>query len=446
MEKRKLYPSEIEYIINFIKPNPYIHPETALSVLNINKEKLRKQLRNVEIYPAVIDGLKTIIKKQYEDSLISPGQNVGIICAQSIGEKNTQNTLNSFHKAGQSEKSVLASVPRFQEILNTTKEPKAKSCKIFFEKETDTISKLRELVGSKFVEITFSKLYTDYTINNFKEYSKWYEFYDLIYSKESWYKDYKQDKFTCFISFKLNTDIIYKYQILYEDIVKKLHSIFDDEIACVFSPENIGILDVYVNTEDISLPKDRIEFIDTENCNIIYMEECVFTELNNKIIFGVKGIEAIYYTYTDDNEWYIDTDGSNFVEIMNIRNVDKIRTRTNNMWEIYEVLGIEAVREFLIQECIDIMESVNLCHVKLLVERMTFSGNIASISRYTMRQDEAGPMSKASFEESTDNFLRAAYECDLENTDGVSASIICGKLAKNGTGISSLELDIENFF
>ena len=55
-------------------------------------------------------------------------------------------------------------------------------------------------------------------------------------------------------------------------------------------------------------------------------------------------------------------------------------------------------------------------------------------------------MGKASFEESTDNFLRAAYNCEHENTHGVSASIICGKKGKNGTGIMNLKLDINNFF
>ena len=179
--------------------------------------------------------------------------------------------------------------------------------------------------------------------------------------------------------------------------------------------------------------------------NIIYIEECVIKELSNQLICGINGVENIYYTYNEKGEWFVDTDGSNYIEVLNLPTVDTTRTISNNMWEIYLVLGIEAVREFLIRECLEIMESINICHVKLLVERMTFSGSISSISRYTMRNDDSGPMSKASFEESTDNFLRAAYECDLENTDGVSASIICGKKAKNGTGLMDLKLDIMNF-
>ena len=139
MEKRTLTDDEIEYIIDFIELNPDIHPRTAESVVKINKDKLRRQLEGQMIYPAIIESLKVLMKKDYEESLINPGQSVGIICAQSIGERNTQNTLNTFHKAGQSEKSVLAGVPRFQEILNTTKDPKNPSCKIYLMKVMMTL-------------------------------------------------------------------------------------------------------------------------------------------------------------------------------------------------------------------------------------------------------------------------------------------------------------------
>ena len=90
----------------------------------------------------------------------------------------------------------------------------------------------------------------------------------------------------------------------------------------------------------------------------------------------------------------------------------------------------------------NIMEGINSCHACLLVDRMTYSGNIASITRYTMKKDESGPFGKASFEETMDNFLNAAVKGEVEPTEGVSAAIICGKRANIGTGMVDVKIDI----
>ena len=97
----------------------------------------------------------------------------------------------------------------------------------------------------------------------------------------------------------------------------------------------------------------------------------------------------------------------------------------------------------LIEEFMSIMEGINTCHAMILVDRMTHNGTISSITRYTMKKEESGPMGKASFEETMDNFLNAAAEGDKEPTEGVSASIICGKRASIGTGMIKMSIDIE---
>jgi DNA-directed RNA polymerase beta' subunit len=89
------------------------------------------------------------------------------------------------------------------------------------------------------------------------------------------------------------------------------------------------------------------------------------------------------------------------------------------------------------------MDGINFCHTYLLVDRMTYSGNISSITRYTMKKDESGPFGRASFEETMDNFLNAAAQGEIEPTEGVSASIICGKRASIGTGMIDLAIDFD---
>ena len=92
---RYLTTDEIEDIISFIKPIKGIHKDSAISIANCNKDRIRKQLKTQKVYPSIIPKLKESIKKSYLESIINPGESVGIICAQSIGEKNTQSMLNT---------------------------------------------------------------------------------------------------------------------------------------------------------------------------------------------------------------------------------------------------------------------------------------------------------------------------------------------------------------
>ena len=93
--KRVLTDTEIEYILDFLKPNKSIPIESAISIIKNLKIRFLKQLKTIEIYPELIDELKKQIEKNYRESLITPGESVGILAAQSIGERNTQSTLNS---------------------------------------------------------------------------------------------------------------------------------------------------------------------------------------------------------------------------------------------------------------------------------------------------------------------------------------------------------------
>jgi DNA-directed RNA polymerase subunit A" len=91
--KRFLTDIEIEDILDFIKPNKSIPLDCANSIVKITKDKFRKQLIKKEVYPSIIPELKNIIHKNYQQSLIDAGESVGILAAQSIGERQTQNSI-----------------------------------------------------------------------------------------------------------------------------------------------------------------------------------------------------------------------------------------------------------------------------------------------------------------------------------------------------------------
>ena len=442
--KRQLTKEEIEYILDFIEPQTAVPHDTAMSVVNMNKMNLRKQLETQMIYPSILGKLKSTIKEMYRNSLIQPGESVGILCAQSIGEKQTQTTLDTFHRAGQSEKTMTSGVPRFQELINATKKPRIVNQKIYFNEECKTVEDLRRVVGHKIVGMTFKDISTFIDVKLNKKEEIWYEPYELLYGGE--FRKYEH----C-ISIKLNMNKIFEFKIMLNEITNFIHREFDD-LHCVFSPPHAAQLDIFVDCTNIDLPEERILFVDSNNAIEIYLEECVQPVLEKLSFCGVPGITEVFYI-REGNEWLVETNGINsrsintrFINLKDLLSLDMIdstRTISNNVWDIFDVLGIEAARQFLIEEFMSILEGINSCHPCLLVDRMTHTGSISSITRYTMKKDDSGPFGKASFEETMDNFLNAAARGEIEPTQGVSASIICGKRASIGTGMINLRIDME---
>jgi DNA-directed RNA polymerase II subunit RPB1 len=434
---------EIEFIIDFIKPQVGIPLDSAMSIVENNKERFRKQLRGQEVYTEIIPQLKGEIERNYFNTLVQAGESVGIICAQSIGEKQTQTCLNTFHSAGISNKTMTTGVPRFQELINATKNPKMVNHKIYFNEGRDSIENLRNVVGHTITCLTLSDISKSITVEYNKEPEDWYEVYKVFYN----------DEFTRFkncVIVKLNMGKLFENKLTIEKIATVISSEFSD-LHCVFSPCQIGEIHIFVDTSDITLPEDRIMFINKENAVEIYLEECVVTTVSEIHVCGISSIEEIFYSQDDKTkEWLIETNAipnknanklNAYKKLLSLDHIDFTRTMSNNIWDIYEVLGIEAVKEFLIEEFTNIMDGINSCHTKLLVDRMLHGGGIASITRYTLKKDECGPMGKASFEESLDNFLNAGAAGIIEPTEGVSSAIICGKRANIGTGMVELKAD-----
>jgi DNA-directed RNA polymerase beta' subunit len=441
---RDLTSEEIEYIIDFVAPQKHIPKEVSNSVVNSTKESFRKQLRNQKVYPEIIPQLKEEMFRQYRQTLIQPGESVGVVCAQSIGEKQTQSTLNTFHKCGQSEATMTTGVPRFQELINATKKPRIVNNTIYFKKGNSSIQELRKTVGDSIVGFTLADISDSISISLNKQDEKWYDAHKILFNDEFSNHDH------C-ITFKFNMNKLYTFDLSLQQISEHIQKEYTD-LFCVFSPPSESQIDVFADTSNIILPEDRILFIDKDNALMIYMEECVQSTLEKMYICGIPSITEVFYIKRE-NEWILETNGFNSKDISKQYNcykkllahpkIDYTRTISNNVWDIYEVLDIEAARQFLIEEFMSIMEGINICHTMLLVDRMTYAGTISSITRYTLKWDESGPMGKASFEETMDNFKNAAEQGQCEPTKGVSASIICGKRAEIGTGMISVLVDID---
>lgn len=439
MSKRKLTEKEICSILSGIQPQVGIPEPTALAIVEKIRAKIRKQLEPQEIYPKMIPELGRRILAMYENSRVQAGESVGTIAAQSFGQFQTQSTLNSFHKAGLAEKTVVSGVPRFAELISTTKCQKGRACIIKFNTENESIPSLRKMINSTVLEFKIKKLADEISMNLDKGEEPWYESFKLLH----------HDRFVgmseC-VTIKFNKRYMFEYGITLQKIAEKIESIYSD-LVCVFSPNHIGQMDIFVDTECIELSENLVSFITPENTVQVYIEEVVIPKLEELHVFGISGIVNIFYCNETDPKtkvetWHLETEGSNFSDILAHPNVDIRNTMTNDIWEIYNTLGIEAARQYLIEEFGTIMSGINPCHSRLLADKMTYNGVLTSISRYAMRSEGSGALSKASFEETLDNLLNAAVYGERECTDGVSASIICGKLGKFGTGVCELKVDM----
>ena len=181
--------------------------------------------------------------------------------------------------------------------------------------------------------------------------------------------------------------------------------------------------------------------------------------LQNIVLRGVKKINKVILRKIKDNMveksgsykkeeiWVLDTIGTNLLEVLGLDYIDSKRTISNDIIEIFNVLGVEAARKAIYSELADVLEFdgsyLNYHHMSLLCDRMTYNTKLVSIFRHGINNDNIGPIAKASFEETPEMFLKAARHADLDTMRGVSANVMCGQEGIVGTNCFQVVLDIK---
>lgn len=362
---------------------------------------------------------------------------------------NGLNVVDTFHRAGTTNTLVVSGVGRFDELLGATKKPKCISTELYFKEGNSSVKELRKMVGNNFVYLSVDKLSLYVREEYDKEPEPWYNIYKAIYMDDAF-----ENRPNCIV-IKLDMEKLYEYSITIEDVSKAISEY--EDLHCVFSPNSIGEIHVYPETDQISID-ESVLYVTEENMVQIYMEELLKKMIKNLQVCGIERICNIFYTKDKSRpgEWMCETENDPiksdndilreikcFQELLSHPILDGSRVTTNSIWTVYHTLGIDAAAKTLYNEFVKIMPNISSCHTKLLVNKMTYSGTILSINRYASRVIQTnGPMSQASFEESLDKFVSAAAYGDVESTEGVSAAIMCGKMAKTGTGICSMYMDI----
>jgi len=204
--------------------------------------------------------------------------------------------------------------------------------------------------------------------------------------------------------------------------------------------------------------KGQLEYLDQSD-EIYLLKNFQDSMLNNIVLRGVNGIENVIprklqnmvvkdeTKYSKKDVWILDTTGSNLLETLALDYIDNTRTFSNDIKEVFDVLGIEAARQVLYNEFAEVMEFadvyINYHHLSLLCDRMTCTQNMVSIFRSGILNDDIGPIAKGTFEVHTEVFLNAARHGDFDHMRGVSANVMCGQYGLYGTNAFNVVLDVK---
>jgi DNA-directed RNA polymerase II subunit RPB1 len=397
--------------------------------------------------------LMELIVVTHMKSWVQPGDQVGIVAAQSIGEPATQMTLNTFHQAGVASKSaVTRGVPRLRELLKVTQNPKATSLTIYLKPEyRQNKDKAREVVQD--LELTVLRNITDKVAIYWDETDAktvvkediplmtFYRQFEIETQSASWSK--------WMLRLELNREEMFNRNISIQEVVSVIKAQFNNDINIVYSDYNSDNLVMRIRLPNRN--DDTASNLD-EFTNLKKFQNKL---LNSIVIRGLPGIKAVTFRndkqfvemvegrYQEVEQFVLDTDGSNLIKVMNHPAVDGTHVYSTNVWDIYEVLGIEATRAILFNEISGLFDSVgvNYRHLCLLCDVMTRFGRLMSIDRYGINKNDIGTLAKASFEETEKILLKAALFGEVDPVTGVSANIMMGQAIRGGTAFSQILLD-----
>ena len=387
------------------------------------------------------------------------------------------NTLNTFHFAGVASKSnVTRGVPRIEEILSLSASLKNPSLTVFLKPEDETDrdkastiqymlehTRLEEIVKS--IEICFDPDDLNTLIDEDKTTMAQYrEFETMIGECLNSSVEEQGEKSKWIIRIIMDPEVMLEKNITMDDVNFTLNNTYKEEISCVYSDYNadklvfrIRMNNIIDNAKSRSQKKAKLNPLDQSD-QIYILKNFQDSLLTNIVLRGVKNINKVILRKIKDNLvenagayvkkdiWVLDTIGTNMLDVLGLDYIDPTRTYSNDIIEIYNVLGMEAARFAIYNELAEVLEFdgayVNAHHMALLCDRMTFNYKMISIFRHGINNDDIGPIAKASFEETPEMFLKAARHAELDTMRGISANVMCGQEGLYGTAAFQVVLDI----
>jgi len=342
-------------------------------------------------------GIEIVCKKGldlYNKAQVEPGQAVGIVTAQSIGEPGTQMTLRTFHFAGIRERNVTLGLPRLIELVDARKKPVTPTMDIFLDEESKTS---RE----KAIEIARNILQTKVSA-----------------------------------------------------VIRDSETDYSTEITLHFSPTRVRDRGLSIEEIEEVLQSNKKFKVEKQGDSLILklveeLDAPTAITLRNKILnTTVKGVPDIARVtlVQKDNEWVIQTTGSNLAKVLEVKGIDKQNVRTNNVFEIATTLGIEAARNAIINELNSTLEDqgleVDVRYIMLVSDLMCSRGYMQQIGRHGIAGNKKSVLARAAFEITVPTIAHAALAGEVEELKGVTENVIVGSSIPIGSGTVDLYMQV----
>lgn len=327
------------------------------------------------------------LEKIYTRSLVTPGEAVGVIAAQSIGEASTQLTLKTKHAAGLSVINTTTGLPRLVEIFDAKKDISTPFMDIYLRQEYAKSRQKASEVANRIIEIKIGDVTSSYTVS---------------LRKKS-------------IEFVIDKELLKEYGFTVKDLTAKLSHM---KVATAVEGEVLSVVDKSAD----SVKK--------------------LIRLRNKIVdinlSGVPGVSRAILNQDKQGNYWIKTIGTNLTEILKINEVDPVNTISNDIIEVSRVLGIEAARNLIIEEVNGTLENVGLIvdlrHIFLIADAMCLDGSVRGIGRYGLSGEADSVLARASFEVPLKHLIEAGLYHESDPFKYVANNIMSNQVIPVGTG------------
>jgi DNA-directed RNA polymerase II subunit RPB1 len=425
----------------------------------------RKCLFEYKISKKGFDNLIEDIRISLSRALVEPGEMVGVIAAQSIGEPTSQLTMNTKHSAG---KAGVSGVSRIKEIMSYSKNIKSPQMTIYFEDKYSNKNDAN-LISSYLKHLTIRELISSaeilYSMDNKDSLSK------LLENDNVSNPFFVNNEAPSATNIK-SLPFVIRLTMNLEKMMEKETTLLDIKTKFVtYWYKNFSnIKNVKKSHKDILINVDKLAVL-SNNDNIIHirfkLNDFNYNLLTNFLniildVITLKGIDNIEnlnqsqerkITFNEEGDTVVEkehistTEGINLEGLKMLKGINHSRTKINDIHTVYVNYGIEAARNVIIYELLTTYEAngagINHAHMSLLVDMMTYSGEVISIDRHGMNKVDNDPISKASFEKTMEHFINAAIFCETDKMASVSSRVALGRVINGGTGSFDLILDTE---
>ncbi len=355
-------------------------------------EELQTKVSNLDITKKEFDTICDNVIDSYERSLVEPGEAVGTVAAQSIGEPGTQMTLRTFHYAGVAELSVTQGLPRLIEIVDARNNPSTPTMKIHMIGEQAGDRNEAKAIARNIEMVLVESVASNVSIDLLRQ------AIDIRFDPE------------------LMDDKGLTVEAIAEAIQEKIKAKGEVE------------------------PGDNTIFVYPANESLAELQK-----LSEKIReVRVKGISDVTHVVIrkESDGYVLYTEGSNLQDALEIQGVNPHKIYTNNLREIFQVLGIEATRNAIIQEAMSVLNEqgmdVDVRHIILVADMMTADGTIRQIGRHGISGSKNSALARAAFEVTIKHLLGAGIAGTRDPLRGITENVILGQLIPLGTGAIDL--------